>query len=151
MSEDLPIGVIKAVKTITSYLTGNQLLAAHIFNTGAVSFEPGRKLYTPIAQDMIMLDSGRAGRLEPESGNKQLAIDMLIKEMPLEFSDWYVMRREAHGEDWWLPDGWHFGGGMAIRNLLRKHGFSEEYFGVGNLDDIYIGLVEEAMQQCGNS
>ena len=46
-------------------------------------------------------------------------------------------------EDWWI--GYHFGWGMGIRNLLREKGFGEEYFGIHNLDDIYINLVEEAV------
>ena len=47
------------------------------------------------------------------------------------------------------PEGWiahyHFGWGMAVRNLLREKGFSEEYFKIHNLDDIYVALVEEAL------
>jgi hypothetical protein len=48
------------------------------------------------------------------------------------------------------PDGWHvpfhFSWGMAVRNLLRSKEFGEKYFGVHNLDDIYVPLVEEALQ-----
>jgi hypothetical protein len=36
--------------------------------------------------------------------------------------------------------------GMSVRNLLRQKGFSEEHFGIDNLDDIYISLVEEALK-----
>ncbi len=47
------------------------------------------------------------------------------------------------------PEGWygpyHFSRGMGIRNLLRQRGFGEEYFGVHNLDDIYIPLVTESL------
>jgi len=47
------------------------------------------------------------------------------------------------------PDGWyvpyHFWWGMGVRNFLREKGFGEEYFKVDNLDDIYIYLVEEAL------
>lgn len=47
------------------------------------------------------------------------------------------------------PQGWwtahHFHWGMGVRNLLRKGGFGEEYFGIANLDDYYIGLVEMAV------
>lgn len=54
--------------------------------------------------------------------------------------------RETYAKD---PDNWcagyHFGWGMAVRNLLREKGFGEEYFGVHNLDDIYVALVEEAL------
>ena len=40
----------------------------------------------------------------------------------------------------------HMNHGMAIRNLLRGNGFSEAYFGVENLDDIYIPLFEAAVK-----
>jgi hypothetical protein len=55
--------------------------------------------------------------------------------------------RKAYAAD---PKGWytgyHFGWGMAVRNLLREKGFGEKYFGVHNLDDIYVALVEEALE-----
>jgi hypothetical protein len=40
----------------------------------------------------------------------------------------------------------HFGFGMTVRNALRRAGFGEEYFGVHNLDDIYIDVIEEAVR-----
>lgn len=76
---------------------------------------------------------------------KRPAIEMLRRELGDEFAQWYKKRRQAHGDEWWLPERWHFLGGMAIRNLLRERGFGELYFGIENLDDIYIGLVEAAM------
>ena len=45
--------------------------------------------------------------------------------------------------DW--PAGYHLGWGMGLRNTLREHGFGEEPFGVRNLDNIYVPLVEEAV------
>lgn len=47
-------------------------------------------------------------------------------------------------QEWWAAH--HFGWGMDVRNLLRRHGFGEEELGVGNLDDVYVGLVEEAIK-----
>lgn len=47
-------------------------------------------------------------------------------------------------EKWWAE--YHSIWGMAIRNALRKGGFGEEFFRINNLDDIYIQLVEEAVQ-----
>jgi hypothetical protein len=43
-----------------------------------------------------------------------------------------------------IETGWHFYGGMAVRNALRKAGFGEDYFGV-EMDYIYQGLIEEAI------
>ena len=48
------------------------------------------------------------------------------------------------------PVGWfapyHFHWGMNIRNELRKNGFGEEYFGVRNLDDVYVELIEDVVR-----
>lgn len=49
-------------------------------------------------------------------------------------------------EDWYVP--YHFGWGMGVRNFLREKGFGEDYFGIHNLDDIYVALVEEALELC---
>lgn len=48
------------------------------------------------------------------------------------------------GSEQW-PAGYHFGWGMALRNALRSAGFREETFGITNLDNIYVELVEEAV------
>ena len=49
------------------------------------------------------------------------------------------------------PEGWiwphHFHWGMAVRNALRTAKYGEEYFKIGNLDDIYTELVEEAVSK----
>lgn len=47
---------------------------------------------------------------------------------------------------WWA--GSHLQWGMFIRNVLRDAGFTEKAVGIGNWDDYYVELVEEA---CGNS
>jgi hypothetical protein len=54
----------------------------------------------------------------------------------------------AEPEGWYI--GYHFTWGMAVRNLLRQKGFGEEYFKVHNLDDIYVALVEEALNLGGS-
>jgi len=46
--------------------------------------------------------------------------------------------------DW--PAAYHMVWGMGVRNALREHGFGEKDFGVLNLDNVYIELVEEAVQ-----
>lgn len=43
--------------------------------------------------------------------------------------------------------GYHMGWGMGVRNALREHGFGEEPFGVRNLDNIYVPLIEEAVTE----
>lgn len=48
------------------------------------------------------------------------------------------------GKNWWVDH--HLFWGMSVRNFLREKGFGEEYFKVHNLDDIYIALVEEALE-----
>jgi hypothetical protein len=45
-------------------------------------------------------------------------------------------------EGWYVP--YHFGWGMAVRNLLREKGYGEEYWPIWNIDDIYVQLVEDA-------
>ena len=54
--------------------------------------------------------------------------------------------KEAITED---PDSWvaplHFYWGMGIRNALRTAGYDEKYFGINNLDDIYVYLIEDAV------
>ena len=49
----------------------------------------------------------------------------------------------ANPEAWWAP--YHFYAGMAIRNRLRNGGFGEEYWPIWNLDDIWVPLVELAV------
>jgi hypothetical protein len=54
---------------------------------------------------------------------------------------------QADPENWAAP--FHSWGGMSVRNFLRKSGFGEDYFGVHNLDDIYVALIEEAVRNKG--
>lgn len=55
------------------------------------------------------------------------------------------------------PEGWfasyHMFWGMSVRNALRKSGFGEGFFPIGNLDDIYVELIEDAVKedQCPTS
>ncbi len=46
-------------------------------------------------------------------------------------------------ENWWKRGHFHFG--LAVRNQLRRRDYDADYFGVSNLDDIYIYLVEESL------
>lgn len=54
-----------------------------------------------------------------------------------------VASMERDPERWIGP--YHHGWGTAMRNHLRQMGFGELYFGVHNLDDIYVALIEEAL------
>ena len=45
--------------------------------------------------------------------------------------------------NWWKQGHFHFG--LAVRNQLRRKGFDADYFGVANLDDIYVYLVKESL------
>lgn len=38
----------------------------------------------------------------------------------------------------------HMFGMMQVRNELRSHGFGEKDFGIDNLDDYAVGLIEKA-------
>jgi hypothetical protein len=48
------------------------------------------------------------------------------------------------------PSGWqsesHFGLGMAVRNNLREHGYTESVLAVENLDEIWADLLCEALE-----
>lgn len=82
---------------------------------------------------------------------RQRAVAHLHAELPEEFFDGV---RDAHTKDpehWWTL--WHMGQGMSIRNLLREeirddelpaNVWAGEQMDVGNWDDYYIEVVEEA-------
>lgn len=46
----------------------------------------------------------------------------------------------------WFAVG-HFTWGMSARNSLRDAGFCEGYFGIENLDDIYVEIIEDAVKE----
>lgn len=79
--------------------------------------------------------------LKPEI--KAPALALLARELK-EDSEAIAVVYKANPAYWWTS--YHFYWGMGIRNLLRLHGFGENYFKVDNLDDIYIALVEEALE-----
>jgi hypothetical protein len=55
-------------------------------------------------------------------------------------------RMRTDGEEWWAQGGWHYAGGLAIRNLLRVNGFDERALRVADLDDVYVPLLEYAAE-----
>jgi hypothetical protein len=44
---------------------------------------------------------------------------------------------EGSADKYWFS-GYHFTAGMSIRNVLRENGYGEDYFGIDNLDYIYV-------------
>lgn len=94
--------------------------------------------------DEMLKREALAVRRVPEL-DKQLAAEYLREKICGQIP---IFRRWMH--DWGLDwahkvVGWHFRGGMAIRNLLRDGGFGEEDLGIENLDYIYTRLVERAV------
>ena len=76
---------------------------------------------------------------------KAPAIAMLKKELPMMTQEEIRACIKDDPIQWVIP--YHMDWGMAIRNLLRDKDFGEEHFKVGNLDDIYAELVEEAVKE----
>jgi hypothetical protein len=99
------------------------------------------------AQDDIMADAearaavdlakGRSSDLWPAAVARLRTL--LVEEAPL-----VRAAIAARPDDWIAPH--HFAWGMVIRNLLRREGFGEQELGVENLDNVYVELIEEAMQ-----
>lgn len=81
-----------------------------------------------------------AYRVIPEDA-KAPALAALKEALSSVEEDIRVSYRE-HPSDWWKG---HKLMGIALRNLLRSRGFGEEYFGVHNLDDIYVHLIQDAL------
>lgn len=49
------------------------------------------------------------------------------------------------GHQWIIP--YHFHWGMSVRNRLRDAGFGEQAFGIVNLDNVYVALIEAAVKE----
>ncbi len=77
------------------------------------------------------------------SEKKKPAIDYLKKQIAEHIKILIRADSNRDPESWFAP--YHLGWGMVIRNGLRDAGFGEEYFRIGNLDDIYVELVEDAV------
>lgn len=73
---------------------------------------------------------------------KVLEAAFLRKEFPPQ--DMASVKLEADKDpEWWTTH--HFLGMMGVRNALRSAGFGETEFGIDNLDDYAVGLVELAL------
>jgi len=55
------------------------------------------------------------------------------------------LRQKIHADrEGWFAE-YHFDWGMNVRNAMRKHGFTETWLGVKNLDDVYVEAIEHAI------
>lgn len=76
---------------------------------------------------------------------KEPAITLLSKKISAQDRAYMKKLRAANPSDWYVSQ--HFWGGMAIRNFLRQNGFGEKYWPIWNLDDIYVFLLEDALDK----
>jgi len=80
--------------------------------------------------------------LSIELGEAVLDMQNMIAEDPLH---WWSKPRGGNRDIGYPGMSFHSSGGRALRNALRGAGMDEAWFGIGNLDDIYVGLVELAV------
>lgn len=90
----------------------------------------------------------------PENKSKYDAIKPEKKQKAILFLQNYLDKkvtrqiRNAIANDpklWFTP--YHFHWGMSIRNVLRQNDLGEKFLEVGNLDDVYVELVEDAVKE----
>lgn len=67
--------------------------------------------------------------------------NVIPDEMPSEIEDFRAAAEV--NPTWWTADHHHWM--MEVRNALRRAGFGEKEFGIQNLDDYAVGLVELAL------
>jgi len=75
------------------------------------------------------------------------AIILLSKKISSQDRVYMKKLRDKNPDSWYISQ--HFFGGMAIRNYLREYGFGEKYWPIWNLDDIYVFLLEDALDREG--
>lgn len=86
------------------------------------------------------LRAARASRLWPK------AVTTIHLDLENSNLAWMVRERiKEKGAGVWIHP-LHFDWGMTMRNFLRDMGFGEKEFGIQNLDNIYVELIEEAVQ-----
>ena len=73
------------------------------------------------------------------------AMELIAASVPPEVAAEVRSAYEADPDGWWRSPDLRLVG-ISVRNLLRSRGFDAEYFRVGNLDDIYVLLVEDALK-----
>ncbi len=94
----------------------------------------------------MMAEAARRADIDLVSGRNSdqwaQAVEFLKKELTAVAPD---IRKAIAASPEWI-DPYHFGWGMGVRNLLRQNMFGEKEMHVENLDNIYVELIEEAMQ-----
>ena len=81
----------------------------------------------------------------PEEIRSQ-ALCFLGKFVTTEQKKFFREKIAENPETWWVGGGWHFGGGMFIRNKLRDEVCLDDQLPSRNWDDYYIPLLEEAIK-----
>jgi len=83
----------------------------------------------------------------PEPEKERIALLMTDPDFPAIDETPEAVREEIHAKyGMYAPSPFHFGTGMAIRNLLRTHGCRDERLPTGNFDDYYVEALREALQ-----
>lgn len=79
---------------------------------------------------------------------RQQAVGILTAAIPAGDLERIKQLHATYDDEWWSVAGYHFYGGMAVRNLLRSGGIRDdqlpEYDGHQNWDDYYIPVLEAA-------
>lgn len=86
-------------------------------------------------------NAARWKALNPD--RRQAAVDFVKKHVAEDVLLDVKTKIEKDREYWWVP--YHMVWGMNFRNFLRQNGFGELNFGVTNLDDYYLPILEIAV------
>lgn len=93
----------------------------------------------PIDSRKLHLDNVRT--LDPMT--RADAVDFL-KAKVIAWPEFEELKAKAQADpEWWITH--HFGAMMDVRNRLREAGYGEKEFGIDNLDDYAVGLLELAL------
>lgn len=98
-----------------------------------------------LEQDIDTFHDEMLAQLSPEIRDR--AVEIFQQRFCECLEDYYYIQELMilYGREWWLRDGFHFGGGMAARNLLRANGVTDDMVPGGNLDNVYVRLLELAV------
>ena len=94
-----------------------------------------------LPSDWKKFHADKVARLDPALVLKS------VQFLRLHLAEQLPLIREMIAKDpqkWWVSH--HFGAMRGIRNILRGNGFGEKEFGIDNLDDYAVGLVEMAAE-----